>query len=220
MERESKYVIQRIHRGYVNLQTWQKTFVELSVFLILLFTLIKTVRGEISLGYFLTTLTVSSMGYAELSPISHVAELAARRYAPMQRFQEFMDLEVGDDAATLRPEKSRENPYSFTGKVDIRNVSFGYSPDRLILRDINLLIEPRQTVAIVGRSGSGKSTLVRLLFRYFDPITGQICLDGEDIRSLDITYYRRRLAIVHQEVEISLMVLSWITYAMVTLKLV
>jgi len=200
--REAKYVIYRIHKGYVDLRIWQKTLVELSVFLILLFTLIKTVRGEISLGYFITTLTVSSMGYSELSPISHVAEVLARRYAPMQRFQEFMDVKVGNDAATLSTEKNTTNPYSFTGKLHFRNVSFGYDPERLILRDINLLIEPYQTMALVGRSGSGKSTLVKLLFRYFDPVKGQICIDGEDIRNLDITDYRRRLAIVHQEVDI------------------
>ncbi|HEY9735782.1 MAG TPA: ATP-binding cassette domain-containing protein, partial [Trichocoleus sp.] len=62
--------------------------------------------------------------------------------------------------------------------------------------------EPRQTVALVGRSGSGKSTLVKLLFRYFDPQSGRILIDGEDTRRLDITGYRQRLAIVHQEVDV------------------
>jgi len=57
-------------------------------------------------------------------------------------------------------------------------------------------------VALVGRSGSGKSTLVKLLFRYFEPSQGKILIDGEDIRKLDITGYRRRLAIVHQEVDV------------------
>jgi ATP-binding cassette subfamily B protein len=65
-----------------------------------------------------------------------------------------------------------------------------------------LLIKPYQTVALVGRSGSGKSTLVKLIFRYFDPNQGKILIDGEDIRTLDIARYRRRLAIVHQDVDI------------------
>ena len=71
-----------------------------------------------------------------------------------------------------------------------------------MLQGIDLLIEPYQTVAIVGRSGSGKSTLVKLLFRYFDPKSGRILIDGDDIRHLDVTGYRRRLAIVHQEVDV------------------
>ena len=64
------------------------------------------------------------------------------------------------------------------------------------------MIEPYQTVALVGRSASGKSTLVKLLLRYFEPDTGQILIDGEDIRTLDVGNYRRRLAIVHQEVDV------------------
>ena len=59
-----------------------------------------------------------------------------------------------------------------------------------------------KTVALVGRSGSGKSTLVKLLFRYFEPTNGGILIDGQGITELDITGYRKRLAIVHQEVDI------------------
>jgi ATP-binding cassette, subfamily B, bacterial len=57
-------------------------------------------------------------------------------------------------------------------------------------------------VALVGRSGSGKSTLVKLLFRYFEPSHGRILIDGKDIRNLNISGYRKRLAIVHQEVDV------------------
>ncbi|HIK33114.1 MAG TPA: ATP-binding cassette domain-containing protein [Oscillatoriales cyanobacterium M4454_W2019_049] len=92
--------------------------------------------------------------------------------------------------------------YRFTGKIQLENLSFGYDGDRPVLRDLNLLIEPYQTVAIVGRSGSGKSTLVKLLFRYFEPTSGRILIDEEDISTLDITQYRKRLAIVHQEVDV------------------
>ena len=70
------------------------------------------------------------------------------------------------------------------------------------MQNIELLIEPRKTVALVGRSGSGKSTLVKLLFRYFEPDSGNILIDGKDIRQLDVSGYRKRLAIVHQEVDI------------------
>jgi ATP-binding cassette subfamily B protein len=92
--------------------------------------------------------------------------------------------------------------YQFTGKVEFSHVSFSYDSRRPVLDDVQLLIEPYQTVALVGRSGSGKSTLVKLLFRYFDPQQGGILIDGMDIRKLDITGYRRRLAIVHQEVDV------------------
>lgn len=86
--------------------------------------------------------------------------------------------------------------------MDFQHVWFSYTPGAPILRDIHLLIEPCQTVALVGRSGSGKSTLIKLLFRYFQPDQGQILIDGQDIQTLDVRAYRRRLAIVHQEVDV------------------
>ena len=199
--KEYKVVTFRIHKGYVNLATWVNTTVQTCVFLILLFTLIATVRGDISLGHFITTLTISSMAYAELGPIANLIETFARRYASMQNFAEFMELPKGKDAANLITENLDRNHYKFTGKLEISNLSFGYN-ERPILKNINLLIEPYQTVALVGRSGSGKSTLVKLLFRYFEANEGQILIDGEDINTLDIAAYRRRLAIVHQDVDI------------------
>ncbi len=202
LQREFKYVVHRIHKGYVYLITWQKTVIQLSIFFVLLFTLFATIQGQISLGYFVTTLTISSMAYAELEPISQLAEIFARRYTSMIRLEELMQLPAGTDAASLVPEYMAENPYKFTGKIDLINVTFGYDKDRPILKDLNLLIEPYQTIALVGRSGSGKSTLVKLLFRYFDPSYGQILIDGEDIRTLEIARYRRRLAMVHQEVDV------------------
>ncbi|MEM6612052.1 MAG: ABC transporter ATP-binding protein [Cyanobacteria bacterium P01_C01_bin.72] len=209
-EREFKYVTYRIHRGYVNLITWSRTVIQTCVFLVLLFTLISTVRGNITLGHFITTLTVSSMAYAELEPISQLAEIFARRYASMRRFHDFMQLDSGVDAASLNLENAQDNPYRFDGKLEVRHLSFSYTPNyeatdeprRLILDDINLLVEPYQTVALVGRSGSGKSTLVKLLFRYFEPNQGGILIDGKNITQLDVARYRRRLAIVHQDVDI------------------
>ncbi|MGF1478042.1 MAG: ABC transporter ATP-binding protein [Cyanophyceae cyanobacterium] len=202
IEREFKVVIDRIHRGYIKLATIDRTIIQSCVFLVLLFTLIATLQGQITLGHFITVLTVSSMAYAELEPITQLTEVFARRYASLRRFQEFIQLPAGTDAASLVPEPPSANPYRFTGKIELEQVTFGYDPQRPVLQNLSLLIKPCQTVALVGRSGSGKSTLVKLLFRYFDPNEGRILIDGEDVRTLDIARYRRRLAIVHQEVDI------------------
>ncbi|ACK69187.1 ABC transporter related [Gloeothece citriformis PCC 7424] len=202
LDREYTYIVYRIHKGYIKLFSVQRTIIQTSVFLVLLFTLIPTIQGQISLGHFVTTLTISSMAYAELEPISQLAEVFARRYSSIARLHDFMNLPSGTDAASVEPEKILANPYKFTGKIEFSHLSFGYNSNRLVLKDINLLIEPYQTVALVGRSGSGKSTLIKLLFRYFEPTSGKILIDGEDIHSLDIAGYRRRLAIVHQEVDV------------------
>ncbi len=202
LNREFKIVDYRIHLGYIKLSTWQKTIIQFCVFGVLGLTLAATFQGQISLGHFVTTFTISSMAYAEMEPINNLAEIFARRYASMLRFHEFMQQPTGVDAASLVEPNVSDTPYRFTGKLELANVSFGYDVERPVLQNINLLIEPNQTIALVGRSGSGKSTLVKLLFRYFEPNNGQILIDGQDIRNLDVAKYRRRLAIVHQEVDV------------------
>lgn len=199
--RELFMVLYRIHRDYVRLYSWQQTAVKSCVFGVLSFTLVTALAGQISIGHFVTILTLASMAYAELEPLSIQAEMFARRYAPVMRYHEFMATPAGPDAQTLKFAESVPS-YHFTGKIEFDNLSFGYDRDRPVLNNINLLIEPYQTVALVGRSGSGKSTLVKLLLRYFDPTVGCIRMDGDDIRNLDVTAYRRRLAIVHQEVDL------------------
>jgi ATP-binding cassette subfamily B protein len=203
LERELKIVDYRVHKGYTKLATWQRTMVQFSVFMVLGLTLAETVNGKISLGHFVTTLTLSSMAYAEIQPIGNLVEVFTRRYSSMLRFHEFLqEPSVVDGEKLLDEEYQAESPYQFTGKVEFSHLSFGYDPSRKVLQDINFLIEPYQTVALVGRSGSGKSTLVKLLLRYFEPQEGQILIDGQDIRTLDVGKYRRRLAIVHQDVDI------------------
>ncbi len=203
LDREMKIVINRIHKGYVVLGTYQQTIVQFCLFSVLGFSLAETVAGKMSLGYFVTVYTLASMAYSQLRPISIIAEVFARRYSSMIRFHEFMQLPDGVDAVNLATENAvSASPYRFSGKIEFCGLTFGYDREKPVLQDVNLLIHPRQTVALVGRSGSGKSTLVKLLFRYFEPNSGRILIDGEDISSLDVTGYRKRLAIVHQEVDV------------------
>jgi ATP-binding cassette, subfamily B, bacterial len=201
LEREFLIADYRIHKSYVKLGMIERTIVQTCMFIVLALTLFSTMQGRISLGHFVTVLTVSSMAFAEVEPICNLAEIFARRYASMIRFHEFMQLPTGQDAGSL-VHTGQADRYQFTGKLHFRQVNFSYLPGRPILQNIDLLIQPKQTVALVGRSGSGKSTLVKLLFRYFDVQGGDILIDGQDIRQLDVSGYRKRLAIVHQEVDV------------------
>ncbi len=86
------------------------------------------------------------------------------------------------------------------GKVEFQGVSFHYSDDPTpVLQDINLQVEPGQTVALVGKTGAGKSTLVKLLSRFHDPTVGQILLDGMDLRQVTQNSLRRQMGIVLQD---------------------
>ena len=85
------------------------------------------------------------------------------------------------------------------GRIQFDNITFGYRETTEVIHDVSLDILPGQTAALVGPSGAGKSTLIKLLFRFFDPSTGTIRLDGHDIRTLDRKSFLSQIALVPQE---------------------
>lgn len=100
------------------------------------------------------------------------------------------------------PFVSRPQPVmlpAFQKSISFEGVSFGYG-DKLVLRNVTLTIPAGQRVGIAGESGSGKSTLLNLLFRFYDPTQGRICLDGLDLRSIRTGDLRHEMALVSQEI--------------------
>lgn len=87
-----------------------------------------------------------------------------------------------------------------SGQIEFKGVNFSYAGDKRVLRDINIRIQTGQTIAVVGKSGSGKSTLVSLLPRFYDIASGQITIDGHDIRELKLASLRHNIALVSQDV--------------------
>ena len=85
------------------------------------------------------------------------------------------------------------------GEIEFRNVSFGYRPDKVVLKNVNLHIRPGEVVALVGPSGAGKSTLVNLVARFYDVTEGQVLIDGLDVRDIKLESIRRNVGMVMQE---------------------
>ncbi|HZW99958.1 MAG TPA: ATP-binding cassette domain-containing protein, partial [Trueperaceae bacterium] len=83
--------------------------------------------------------------------------------------------------------------------VEFRDVSFRYEEDRPLIEDLNLVVEPGQTVAIVGHTGAGKTTLVNLIMRFYELDGGQILLDGTDIAKMPRAELRRNVGMVLQD---------------------
>ena len=96
-----------------------------------------------------------------------------------------------------QPEPKQLN--AFTDKVELKDVSFHYVEGRDVLKHIDLTVEKGRTIALVGQSGSGKSTLVDLIPRYHDVSSGQILIDGKDIREVGISDLRQLIGNVNQE---------------------
>ncbi|KAK9247220.1 P-loop containing nucleoside triphosphate hydrolase protein [Lipomyces tetrasporus] len=86
-----------------------------------------------------------------------------------------------------------------TGDITFENVTFGYHPDRPILKNASFTIPGGQKSAIVGPSGSGKSTILRLLFRFYDVQEGRILVDGQDIRDVNLESLRKSVGVVPQD---------------------
>ncbi|MGB8354375.1 MAG: ABC transporter ATP-binding protein [Chthoniobacteraceae bacterium] len=85
------------------------------------------------------------------------------------------------------------------GDVEFRDLSFGYDPGRIILRNINFTAKAGQTVALVGHTGSGKSSIINLISKFYLPVSGKLLIDGRDILSIDSDSLHRHLGMVQQQ---------------------
>jgi len=107
--------------------------------------------------------------------------------------------EILDARSTVVEDKNAVPIPTIVGKIDFQNVSFAYEKEAVI-QNINLSVNPGETIALVGRTGAGKSTLVNLLPRFYDPNSGKILIDGMDIKGLKIKSLREQIALVPQEI--------------------
>ncbi|ONK76974.1 uncharacterized protein A4U43_C02F1820 [Asparagus officinalis] len=99
-----------------------------------------------------------------------------------------------DDNEGLKP----PNVY---GSIELRNVDFYYPtrPEVMVLRNFNLKVDGGQTIALVGATGSGKSTILSLIERFYDPVAGQVLLDGRDLKQYNLRWLRNHIGLVQQE---------------------
>lgn len=149
---------------------------------------------QITMGTIIIFTSYLSLLYEPIRNLANINDTIQRSMAAAERIFEVIDEEptVADDEAAIQMP-------GINGRVEFRNVSFKYEDGEEVLKDINISAEPGQIVALVGRSGAGKTSIVNLIPRFYDPQSGQILIDGYDIKRVTQRSLRSQIAMVLQD---------------------
>ena len=151
-------------------------------------------QGLISIGEIVTFMAFSGMVIVRLEQaVSFVNRMAM----DAAKLREFFD--VLDTIPAMHDRAGAIEPGRMTGRVEFADVSFSYDGKRPAVADLNFTALPGETVALVGATGAGKSTALALLHRAFDPQSGNVKIDGVDIKDIKLAGLRRNIGVVFQE---------------------
>lgn len=155
--------------------------------------LVMNTQSGLTLGLLVSFISYTSMFYGPVNFFANFNDSLQAAIAAAERVFDIIDAEPEPDFGKgIHPKK-------LVGKIQFRNVNFSFDRTKMTLKDINVDIEPGDIVGIVGTTGSGKSTLINLLMRYYDNYEGQILVDGQDIKQIDMEFYRAQMGYVQQE---------------------
>lgn len=154
----------------------------------------RVITGSSTPGTFFSFMTAVMLLYTPVKRISKLHVTVQQGMAAADRVFDILEtdpeIKDPDRPVMLRPGVHR---------IVYENVSFSYNGDEMVLKDIDLTVDPGEILAIVGMSGGGKTSLINLLLRLYDVSSGAIRIDGIDIRQMAVSDLRRRIAIVTQE---------------------
>ena len=143
-------------------------------------------------------LIVSFISYASMfyNPVTFFANLSDSFQSALASTEKILDI------LEAEPETQAESyvvPDEIKGKVEFLHVGFSFDRTKKVLDDVTFTVEPGEVVGIVGTTGSGKSTLINLLMRFYDGYSGEILVDGHNIKNFDLSAYRSKIGYVQQE---------------------
>ena len=151
-------------------------------------------EGLLSAGALVVFLLYLNKMYKPIRELSKLTDTYSRAIVAMDRINRFfaIELEVPDLPGAKRAQR-------FRGAITLDHVGFAYAPDRPTLVDVDLTIPAGAVAAIVGPTGAGKSTLINLIARFYDPQSGRVLIDGQDVRSFYQESLRERISFVLQD---------------------
>jgi ATP-binding cassette subfamily B protein len=153
------------------------------------------VQGKIPLGSGLVVFAGLLQQFTgQVATISTLANSVQQSLAAARRVFEVMDTPL-----EVESKPDAKIPARLSGQIIFEKVSFSYAPEKPVLEEISFVAKPGQIIGIFGMTGAGKSTLLGLIPRFYDPHSGRILADGNDLRELDLDAFRRQIGIVYQE---------------------
>lgn len=151
---------------------------------------------NVGIGTFLAFSTYIAMFW---SPIRNLANFYNKLTTNITAAERIFDI-IDTEAEIVDQEGAKELP-ALNGEVEFKNISFAYSdePDRLILSDVNFIIKPGETIALVGPTGAGKTTIVNLISRFYEATEGDVLIDGHEIKGVTLNSLRSQMGIMTQD---------------------
>jgi ABC-type multidrug transport system fused ATPase/permease subunit/pSer/pThr/pTyr-binding forkhead associated (FHA) protein len=157
--------------------------------------LITIPAGSINIGTVVIFITLLGKLFQPMKDLSKLTNVATSATAGAERIQEIFD-QVPEVIETQVP---YAGPQTLRGELTFEQVTFGYTPEKLILKGVNLHIPAGKKVALVGLSGGGKTTLVKLIPRFYEITGGRLLLDGRESREYPLSLLRQNVGMVLQE---------------------
>ena len=152
------------------------------------------VQNQLTVGEFFAFNLYVSMLIMPLRMLGMWIGQSQRATASGERIFQILD---EPEEIAERPEATELPPGE--GRIRFEGVAFGYDPERPVLEDIDLEIEPGQNIAVIGHTGSGKTTLTALVPRFYDVTSGRLEIDGVDVRDVELSSLRRAIAVISQD---------------------
>ncbi|WP_242328387.1 ABC transporter ATP-binding protein [Enterococcus avium] len=155
---------------------------------------IMVINGQLSIGLVQAYLQYVNQVSEPITQVSYVINSLQSAFAALERIFETLDQEEEVEEVL-----NLSVPENVRGEVAFKHVAFGYSPDKLLMEDVNFKVKPKQMVAIVGPTGAGKTTMINLLMRFYELTNGQIEVDGKNISHFSRAEIRQKFGMVLQD---------------------